>query len=61
MFEQYPEIMTVREACQALRVGYNVMYNLLSSGAIKAMKCGRTWKIPRKSLYIFITNNRERL
>ena len=29
MFEEYPDILTVEEACEALRVGQNAMYRLL--------------------------------
>ena len=28
MFEQYPDILTVEEACEALRMGYNAVYDL---------------------------------
>ena len=30
MFEQYPDILTVEEACEALRMGYNAVYYLLN-------------------------------
>lgn len=54
MFEQYPEILSVEEACEALRIGYNAMYELLSSGKVKAYRNGRVWKIPRQSIVDFI-------
>ena len=47
MFEDYPDILTVEEACEALRVGYNAMYELLNSGKLKAYKNGHTWRIPK--------------
>ena len=50
MFEQYPDILSVEEACEALRVGYNAMYELLNSGKVKAFKNGRVWRIPKLSL-----------
>ena len=40
MFEQYPDILSVEEACEALRIGYNAMYDLLNSGKLKAYKNG---------------------
>ena len=41
MFEEYPDILTEEEACEALRVGYNAMYELLNSGKLKVYKNGR--------------------
>ena len=57
MFEDYPDILTVEEACEALRVGYNAMYELLNSGKLKAYKNGRTWRIPRAALTQYILEN----
>jgi len=34
MFENYDDILTVEEACEALKVGYNAMYALLNTGEI---------------------------
>ncbi len=50
MFDEYPDILTVEEACEALRVGYNAMYELLNTGKLKAYKNGRVWRIPKTSL-----------
>lgn len=57
MFEDYPDILTVEEACEALRVGYNAMYELLNNGKLKAYKNGRTWRIPRTALTQYILEN----
>lgn len=57
MFEDYPDILTVEEACEALRVGYNAMYDLLNTGKLKAYKNGRTWRIPRNALTQYILEN----
>ena len=54
MFEQYPDILTVEEACEALRMGYNAVYELLNEGKLKAYKNGRVWRIPKKSLVKYI-------
>ena len=50
MFEQYPDILTVEEVCEALRMGYNAVYELLNAGKLKAYKNGRVWRIPREAL-----------
>ena len=41
MFEQYEDVLTVNECCEALRMGYNAVYELLNSGKLKAYKNGR--------------------
>ena len=28
MFEEYSDVLTVEEACEALRIGYNAIYDL---------------------------------
>lgn len=38
MLEEYPDILTVEEACEALRMGYNAMYDLLNSGKLKGFR-----------------------
>ena len=47
MLEEYPDILTVEEACEALRMGYNAMYDLLNSGKLKGFRNGRVWRIPK--------------
>ena len=54
MLNEYPEILTTEEACEALRVGYNALYNLLQSGKLKAYRNGRLWRIPKKSVIQYI-------
>lgn len=40
MFENYDDILTVEEACEALRIGYNSMYELLNTGKLKGYRNG---------------------
>lgn len=54
MLEQYPDILTVEEVCEALRMGYNAVYELLNSGKLKAYKNGRVWRIPREALVKYV-------
>ncbi len=54
MLEDYADILTVDEACEALRVGYNALYALLNSGTLKAYRNGRTWRIPRLAVEEYI-------
>ena len=54
MFVEYPDVLTAEEAADALRVGYNALYRLLSSGKLKAYKNGRVWRIPKESIKEYI-------
>ena len=57
MLEEYHDILTSEEACEALRVGYNAMYDLLNSGKLKGYRNGRTWRIPKLAVREFILEN----
>lgn len=54
MLEDYADILTVDEACKALRIGYNAMYELLKTGKLKAYRNGRVWRIPKVAVKEFI-------
>ena len=54
MFEQYPDILTVEETCEALRMGYNAVYELLNEGKLTAYKNGRVRRIPKESLVRYV-------
>ena len=65
MFENYDDILTVEEACEALKigynaintVGYNAMYALLNTGELRGYRNGRVWRIPKKALVEYIQNS----
>lgn len=57
MFEQYDDVLTVDEACEALKVGHNTLYSLLNSGKLKAYRCGRIWRIPVAALREYIVES----
>lgn len=54
MLESYRDILSVEEACEALRIGYNAMYDLLNNGKLKGYKQGRVWKIPKQAVIKYI-------
>ena len=54
MFDDYPDILTVEEACEVLRIGYNAIYGYLNSGRLKGYRNGRVWRIPKQSVKDFI-------
>lgn len=51
MFKEYADFMTAKEAMEALGIGKNLMYKLLNTGEVKAVRVGgKVWRISRKSL-----------
>ncbi len=54
MLEEYGDILTVDEACEALRVGSNALYTLLGSGKLKGFRNGRVWRIPKAAVQEYI-------
>lgn len=57
MFYAYPDVLTVREARDALRIGRASIYQLLASGKLGYFKVGNTYKIPKTALIDYM--NRE--
>ena len=57
MFENYDDVLTVEEACEALKIGYNAMYELLNAGKLKGYRNGRVWRIPKASLVEYIQSS----
>lgn len=54
LLEEYADILTVEEVCEALRIGENAAYALLGSGQLKGYRNGRTWRIPKEAIRRFI-------
>ena len=54
MYENIPEIMTLRECQQLLKVGKNTMLDLIHSGELSAFRIGNRWKIPKEAVVEFI-------
>ncbi len=54
MFESYDDVLTVEEACEALKIGYNAMYEFLNTGKLRGYRNGRVWRIPKAALVEFI-------
>ena len=59
MFEEFADVLTAEEACEALRIGYNALYELLNSGKLKGFRNGRVWRIPKQSLQIYIRESAQ--
>jgi len=54
MFEQYDDIMTIDEVCEALLIGRNRCYHLLGNGEIRGFRIGNVWKVPKEALISYV-------
>lgn len=54
MLQEYDDVLTTEEACEALKIGFNSLYALLNSGQLKGYRCGRIWRIPKIAIESFI-------
>lgn len=53
------EIITIKEFMELLHIGKNTAYKLLESGAVRAFKIGKVWKIPKTSVQEYIATQTE--
>ena len=54
LFQDYPDVLTVKDLCRALHIGRVGAYKLLSTGAIHSFKIGKDYKIPKSSLIAYM-------
>lgn len=54
MLETFDDVMTVEEACEALRIGKNALYALLEAKQLRGYRNGRVWRIPKEAVIAFI-------
>jgi excisionase family DNA binding protein len=50
-----PEMLTVKEAAAILRVGRNQLYQAVAHGEVRAVRIGRTIRIPKTALLDLLT------
>ena len=56
MFSDFDDLLTIEELCSILTIGKNAAYSLLNTKQIKAFRIGRSWRIPKKSVELYILN-----
>ncbi|MBC8505981.1 MAG: helix-turn-helix domain-containing protein [Chloroflexi bacterium] len=56
---KYPEIMTVSEVAEYLRMGQSTIYKLLKEKRIPAFKIGGSWRFKRTALDKWIAQGSE--
>lgn len=58
MFDNYKDILSVSEACEALSIGKNTIYDLLHKGILKSIKVSRKYLIPKDFIIEFVNTYR---
>lgn len=53
--KEQPEFINLKEAADLLRVSNQTVYNMISDGRLKAVKCGREWRFMRKNIESVLT------
>ena len=55
MFNDYPDVVTVKDLCKMLNIGRNNAYELVRCGEISSLKIGRQIRISKESIIAFIS------
>ena len=57
MFDNYPDLVTVKILCKMLGTCETVVYQLLRDKSIYSIRVGKTYKIPKVSIIDYIFKN----
>ena len=57
MFDNYPDVVTVKEMQAMLRIGRKAAYDLVHSGTIPSVRVGSSYLIAKKSIENFLSVN----
>lgn len=49
--KDYPDVLTPEEVMTILGIGKNSIYKLLRTGALKSIKIGKKYRIPKNYLF----------
>ena len=59
MFTSYPDLVTIKQLTKMLGIGVTLAYRLVKNNTIKAIKVGREYKIPKRNVIAYLTNQNE--
>ena len=54
IFKDYPDVVTIKDLQNMLHIGRNTAYGILQDGAMKTVKIGKRYIIPKKSVIEFL-------
>lgn len=55
MFEEYSDVVTIKELCAMLKIGRTKAYELISSQEIQSVKIGKQIRIPKREVIRFVS------
>lgn len=56
MFTSYPDLVNINQLKEMLGIGITLAYRLVRNNTIQSLKVGRQYKIPKRSLIAYLTN-----
>ena len=59
MYDGYPEILSVNDICKMLDIGRRRAYQLINSGKIKRIPCGRNIKVAKVAVIYYVLQSTQ--
>lgn len=56
MFTSYPDLVNITQLKEMLGIGITLAYRLVKNKTILALKVGREYKIPKRNVIAYLTN-----
>jgi excisionase family DNA binding protein len=56
MFTTYPDLVNIMQLKDMLGIGVNLAYKLVRNKIIPSIKVGREYKIPKRNIISYLTN-----
>ena len=56
MFTSYPDLVDIKELKTMLGIGITLAYRLVKNNTIPSRKVGRSYKIPKRNVISYLTN-----
>lgn len=56
MFTSYPDLVDINQLKEMLGIGINLAYRLVRNKTIPSVKVGREYKIPKRNVIYYLTN-----
>ena len=56
MFQNYPDVVTIKQLMQMLNIGKNKAYELIKNKTIQTVRIGKKYIIPKVAVIQFLSN-----
>lgn len=56
MFTSYPDLVNINQLKEMLGIGITLAYRLVRNNTIQSLKVGRQYKIPKRCVIAYLTN-----